>query len=65
MDIPFETLKEGLQKLEYMVQAREKLRDTSFYEEFAKDCCKFADKLLQSGADKEDIAAVMSWTKIW
>jgi len=62
MDIPFDTQKEGLKKLEDMVQQREKARGSNWYQVWQKDCKKFANKLLQSGADEEDIATVMSWT---
>lgn len=62
MYIPFDTQKEGLKKLEDMVQQRENARDSSWYAVWKRDCKRFADKLLQSGADKEDIAVVMSWT---
>ena len=61
MDIPFYSLKEGLQKLEYMVQNREKSRDISLYGTWVKDCEKFADKLIEAGADKEDVVTVLDW----
>ena len=62
MDISFNTQKEGLKKLEDMVKEREKAKGSRLYQVWQKDCKRFADKLLQSGADKEDIAVVMSWT---
>ncbi len=62
MNIPFDTQKEGLKKLEDMVQQRENARGSSWYAVWKRDCKRFADKLLQSDADKEDIAVVMSWT---
>jgi len=62
MDIPFETQKEGLKKLEDMVKEREKAKGSRLYQVWQKDCNRFANKLLQSGADEEDIATVMSWT---
>lgn len=62
MDIPFETQKEGLKKLEDMVKEREKAKGSNWYQVWERDCKRFADKLLQSGANEEDIVAVMSWT---
>ena len=64
MYIPFSSIKEGLAKLEEMVQLREKEKDTSFYEVWKRDCNRLADKLLESGADKEDVAVIMSWTTV-
>lgn len=62
MNVPFDTQKEGLKKLEDMVKEREKAKGSRLYQVWQKDCKKFANKLLQSGADEEDIATVMSWT---
>ncbi len=65
MEIPLHSLKEGLYILEKMVQEREKMRDCCWYQIWEKDCIKFADKLVKAGADKDDIAAVMSWTETY
>lgn len=62
MDISFNTQKEGLKKLEDMVKEREKAKGSRWYQVWQKDCNRFANKLLQSGADEKDIATVMSWT---
>ena len=62
MDIPFSSVKDGFEKLEEMVKEREKAKGSNWYQVWEKDCKRFADKLLQSGADEKDIATVMSWT---
>ena len=61
MDISFCTLKEGFYILEHMIKTREKLKDTSFYQDFAADCRKFADKLIAAGIKEEDITAMLEW----
>ena len=62
MDIPFSSVKDGFEKLEEMVKEREKAKGSNWYQVWEGDCKRFADKLLQSGADEKDIVAVMSWT---
>ena len=61
MDIPFNTQKEGLNKLEKMVQVREEMKGCRWYDVWQEDCKNFADKLIEAGADEKDIAVIMGW----
>ena len=62
MEIPFNTIEEGREKLEIMVQAREKARGCRWFRVWQRDCNRFADKLIRAGANREDIYTIMSWT---
>ena len=59
MNIDFNNLEEGYDKLMYMVRKRKELKGTSFYEGWMQDCHKFADKLTAAGADPKDITAIL------
>jgi hypothetical protein len=61
MDIPFYTLQEGICKLEYMIKTREKSKETSFYEDWKRDCQNFADRLIEAGANEKDIMIMLEW----
>ena len=59
MDIDFNSLEDGYDKLMYMVRKRKQLEGSSFYEDWVQDCRKFADKLTTAGADPQDRKSVV------
>ena len=58
----FSTVQEGFQRLGQLVKLREKEKGTIFYKQWERDCNRLADKLIESGVDKEEIQTMIGWT---
>jgi len=62
LDINFNTIEEGMEKLKRNVDTRNKMGGALYFNICEDDCLQLADRLVAAGADKVEIAAVGGWS---
>jgi len=63
LDINFETLEEGIEKLKKAVETRNQMGGATYWNICEEDCLRLADKLSATGVNKDLIASIGGWTR--
>ena len=57
----YETIEIGMEELKKGIETRDKMGGSLYWNILNDECLKLADKLVSSGANKEEIAKIAGW----
>ncbi len=60
LDIDFETIEEGIEKLKKAVELRNQMGGALFFNVCEEDCLKLANELAEAGADRGTMWSILT-----